>query len=442
MQGGFGQRTSPSEGVLDRVFAKALWLENDDATVLLITADLIAMPSQISKPVVERLAAATGLTSQQILLCASHTHSGPVPVGAPEASGVAQYSAFLIERLVDVGLDAGADLVPCTMGTGIGAVDAFFNRRTRGEPNLVDRRIPVLAVRDAVNDDVLAVVFGAGCHPVTLGWENQLISGDYPGAAQRCVEERLAGSTAMFVNTTEANVIPVTSPNRDALDPRGYQQSSADDAQWVGCAIADEVLRVLPDIVTTPKARLGSARRVMRFLPNNAAFDLDSAQHHLQRATAVLGATCGDDFVERADGHLWALASHHVVSTDCNEDEMRRVMIACCEYLGLSARVAHGRALEPVDVPIQVMCLHDLELLALPGEPLVEVGVAWSDLANGDRAFVIGLANAHHRYLPMQEHFTRDDAAVQYDTVTAGLEPSAVDQMLIEAAALLPLVRS
>jgi hypothetical protein len=31
---------------------------------------------------------------------------------------------------------------------------------------------------------------------------------------------------------------------------------------------------------------------------------------------------------------------------------------------------------------------------------------------------------------------------VQYDTVTAGLEPSAVDRLLAEAAALLPLVRS
>lgn len=440
MQGGFGQRTSPSDGVLDRVFAKALWLENEDTAVLMITADLIAMPAQISKPVVEQLVGATGLTSEQILLCASHTHSGPLPVGAADAPGVAQYSTYLIERLIAVGLDAGADLVACTMGTGIGAADVFFNRRTRGTPNLVDRRIPVLAVRDAMNDDVVAVVFGAGCHPVTLGWENQLISGDYPGAAQRFIEAQIGGSTAMFVNTTEANVIPVTSPNLDALDPRGYQRSSAADAEWVGRAVAEEVLRVLPDIVTTPRARLGSARRLMRFQQNNATFDVESAQRRLDLATAVLMEACGDDFAERADGYLWALASHHVVSTDCSEDEMRRVMIACCHYLGLSARLVRGRALEPVDVPIQVLCLHDLELLALPGEPLVEVGLAWSDRADGDRAFVVGLANAHHRYLPMQEHFTRDDAEVQYDTVTAGLEPSAVDRMLDEAADMLLLV--
>ncbi len=440
MQGGFGQRTSPSDGVLDAVFAKALWLENDDTTVLLITVDLIAMPAQICDPVVERLVAATELAPHQILLCASHTHSGPLPFGAAGAPGVAQYSAFLIERLVEVGFDAGCDLTACSVGSGTGEVDVLFNRRTRGEPNLVDRRVPVFVVRDEVDDDVLAVVFGTGCHPVALGWENQLISGDFPGAAQRFVEERFVGSTALFVNTTEANVIPVTSPNLDALDPRGYRGGSVDDAEWIGRAIADEVIRVVPDVVMTPFAQLGSARRVMRFQPNNAAFDLDSAQRRLDGATAVLTAALGDDFADRADGHLWALASRHVVEHDCSEHEMRRIMIACCEHLGLSARIARGRELAPVDVPIQVVRLHDLELLALPGEPLVEVGVAWSARANGDRAFVIGLANAHHRYLPLLEHFTRDDASLHYDTVTAGLEPSAVDQMLDEAATLLPLL--
>jgi hypothetical protein len=233
----------------------------------------------------------------------------------------------------------------------------------------------------------------------------------------------------------------VTSPNLDALDPRGYRDGSPAAVEWIGRAIADEVIRIVPDVVTTPDAKVASVRRTLRFQPNNAAFDLDSAQRRLDGSTAVLAASLGDDFAARAGGHLWALASHHVVDHDCSEHEMRRIMIACCEHIGLSARIARGRELAPVDVPIQVVRLHDLELLALPGEPLVEVGIAWSARANGDRAFVIGLANAHHRYLPMHEHFTRDDAALHYDTVTAGLEPSAVDRMLDEATALLPLVR-
>ncbi len=120
---------------------------------------------------------------------------------------------------------------------------------------------------------------------------------------------------------------------------------------------------------------------------------------------------------------------------------MRRIMIACCEYLGLSARVAHGRSLGPVRVPLQVLRIGEMELLALPGEPLVEVGLVWSALTGHDDSYVVGLANAHLRYLPLQEHFDLPDARSQYDTVTAGLEPGAVDRLLDEAARLLPLVR-
>jgi len=440
MLGGFGQRTTPSDGVLDTVAAKALWVSNGTSQVLVITADLIAIPHQVSQPVVEAITAGTTLTADQVLICASHSHSAPLPFG-PSAPGVAAYTHLLVDKLIEVGLAAMTEAVACTIGSGVGEIDVVFNRRTRGNPDLVDRRVPVLAVRRALDGRTLAVLFGAGCHPVTLGWQNNLISGDFPGAAQRAIEVALGDGLAMFVNTTEANVIPITSPNCDALDPRGYQNGSAADAELIGRTLADEVLRVLGRIETTPEVALGSMRRTMRLDANNAAFDLPTAQARLDRADAVLAARLGHDFVDRANGYLWALASRYVVETDCSEDEMRNVMIACCEHLGLTARIARGRALEPVEVPIQVLRIHDLDLLALPGEPLVEVGREWSARANGDRAFVIGLANAHHRYLPLREHFELDDARRQYDTVTAGLEPSAVDRMLDEAAAMLPHVR-
>jgi hypothetical protein len=446
MQGGFGQRTTPSEGVLDAVFAKALYIdctapESRSEALLLITADLIAIPHQVSVPVVEAIAAASELAPRQICICASHTHSGPLPSGPSDAPGVAQYSEFLIAALVEVGLAAVADPVACEIGTGTGAVDVFFNRRTRGNPNLVDPRVAVLVAQETAGERRRTVLFGVGCHPVTLGWDNPLISGDYPGVAQRLIEDDEAVDMAMFFNTTEANVIPATSPDRDALDPRGYCGGSPDDADTIGRAIAAEVLRVNGGVATTSDVSIGSARVDIELQANNAAFDLPTAQERLAAASAALASVLGVDFERRAGGFLWALASRHVVETDCSEPDMRRLMIACCEFLGLSARVAHGRSLQPVKVPLQVMRIGDMELLALPGEPLVEVGLAWSAITGHDNSYVIGLANAHLRYLPLRQHFELPDARDQYDTVTAGLEPGAVDRLLDEAAQLLPSVR-
>ena len=66
MQGGFGQRTTPSEGVLDPIMAKALYLETDHARLVLITADLIAIPALLSDAVNRGLAERLGLAPGDI----------------------------------------------------------------------------------------------------------------------------------------------------------------------------------------------------------------------------------------------------------------------------------------------------------------------------------------------------------------------------------------
>ena len=404
--------------------------------------DLIAIPSQIAEPVVEALCALTGLEVRQICICASHTHSGPVPYDGGGAEGVAAYSAFLRDALVQVGRSARENALPSRIGTGVGTVDVFFNRRTRGTPNHVDPRVAVLSVHDAGDDRVTAVLFGVGCHPVTLGWDNMAVSGDFPGVAQRAIESELGVDNALFFNSTEGNVIPVTSPNLNSLDPRGYVGGTYADTERIGAAIATEVVRVVSTITSRAAVSLATARRDLSVAPKNAGFDLASSQARLAQTTAVLEAVLGDDFAERAQGYVWALASRHVVASDCSEDEMRRLMIAVCEYLGLRARVAHGMSLRDVSVPIQILCINDMELLALPGEVLVEVGDEWTARANGPASFVVGLANAHHRYLPMPAHFDEADAGLHYETVTAGLEPNAMELALDTAMELLAAVRS
>ena len=202
MQGGFGQRTGPHTGVLDRVFAKALYLRSGAEELILISADLIATPSQIAKPVCETLCALTGLEVRQICICASHTHSGPVPYDSGGAEGVPEYSAFLCEALVQVGMSARENASPSRIGTGVGMVEVFFNRRTRGTPNHVDPRVAVLTVHDADDDRVTAVLFGVGCHPVTLGWDNMRSAVTFPALPNELSSRRWA-STAHCSSTRQ-----------------------------------------------------------------------------------------------------------------------------------------------------------------------------------------------------------------------------------------------
>ena len=444
MLAGFGQRTQPSNGVLDRIFVKALFLDDGDHRLLLITADLISTPRPLGEAVVAELGDALGLMPEQICICASHTHTAPMPhYAGDDATGVAAFAASLQAAMIAVGIQAVAAARPCRIRTGVGTLDRFLNRRTRGAPNLVDTRIPVVVADDAVSGQPIAVLFGAGCHPVTLGWDNMKISGDFPGVAQSAVEAAMPGVNALFFNTTEGNVVPITSPNRDALDPRGYVGGIYDDTRKMGGDLARAVLQAMAEAKASTALRVSSERQTLLLKPNFADYTPEAAASLLADAGQTLARYLGDDLARGLPpGPLWSVASDVVVARDLSEGDMRELMIACCRYLGLYQRRADAAPPKPVKAPVQVMRINDFAFLALPGEVMVEVGQAWSDLAASPTAFIVGLANAHLRYLPLAAHFAEPEAAVRYETVTAGLQSGEVEVALEHAAAMLARLRA
>jgi hypothetical protein len=355
---------------------------------------------------------------------------------------VTAFVAHLKDVLVDLLADARADARPARVSAAVGAADLFFNRRTRGRPNHVDPRLPVISVEDMRTGVTRAVLFGAGCHPVTLGWDNLRVSADFPGIAQSVIEAALPGAVALFFNTTEGNVIPITSPDRDALDPRGYCGGGAGDARRMGEALAAAVLAAHASRPPARDLSLRTARRTLNLPPNLGAGDADSAAADLAQSHRILAEFLGDD-LRRAlpPGPLWSAASAAVIRLDLSEAEMRRLMIACCRCLGLTARLARLGAPRPASVPLQVISLNGLDLLTLPGEVLVEVGDAWRDIAGHDGAFIVGLAGGHLRYLPLAAHHAEPDADLRYETVTAGLAPGGVDTALAAAGEMIARLR-
>lgn len=445
MLGGFGQRTEPATDVLDPVETVALHVVHGDRRVLLVTLDLIAVPAPLAASITAEIGRRTGLSPGQICVAASHTHSAPVPFDAGgTAPGVGAYTERLVGAVVDAAESAVATTRPAVVRTGVGAADLGFNRWRPDDPDQVDRRVPVLVADDAATGRPLAVLFGAGCHPTTLGWDSTAVSADYPGVAKRLVRER-TGAVAAFVNTTEGDVVPRTSPRRDALDPRGYWRGSPADTQEIGGRLAEAVVTVVDALRAGPPDEpvVAAGRTELRLEPNHGGLDDEAAAARLAASEAKLAEHLGADFAERVPaGTLWAAASAVVVERDLDDDEMRRLMIACCYWLGLTARLGRSRPAAPVPVPVQVLRLGGLELLALPGEALVAVGDEWRRRAGHDRAFVVGLANAHHRYLPREAHFAEPGWETRYETVTAGLSPGGVEAALDAGTALLEALRS
>ena len=189
--------------------------------------------------------------------------------------------------------------------------------------------------------------------------------------------------------------------------------------------------------------KIGSRRIDLSLMPNLSRLTEAQADARLAESRETLAAFLGEDF-ERSGAvtFLWSAASARVVADDLSESEMRRLMIACCYYLGLSQRKTPPAMPRPVSTPVQILRINDLDFLALPGEVLVETGQAWMHAAKSDRAFIIGLANSHLRYLPTADHFAEPEAEVRYETVTAGLGAGAMEHALDEATRLLSDIRA
>lgn len=435
MLAGFGQRTEPATTVHDPVMGKALYLEEDGERLLLITTDLLSIPGQVGTPVAEAIAAATGLAVRQIMLCASHTHSAPNPGYAGDgAIGVERYQAHLVEHLTALGIAAVQASRPARLRCGIGAADIFYNRRTHGNPNRVDPRVPVV-VAERAEGGVLAVLFGAACHPTVMGWDNMAISADFTGVAQAEVERALPGATAMFMNLAQGNIIPITSPRFDALDPRGYCGGTWEMAAELGGRLAQAVLAAFAAATPAPSG-LGSGRTELALQPFFGHLSHAEAATRLAEATALIAAELGEDFETRFPwNHLWSHASRHVIAEAMDEPRMRRLMIACCYYRAYLARLRMPEVAPALQAPVQVLRLAGLTVLALPGEVLVETGEAWMDEA-GEQAFIVACANAHFRYLPGRIHFDEPNAENRYETASAGLEAAAMDRMFDAARAM------
>ena len=76
---GYGDRTRPSEGVLQDIYVKALALDAEAGKpVVIVTADLVGIPREISDPVAARCEKEFRLPRDRLVLNASHTHSAPV----------------------------------------------------------------------------------------------------------------------------------------------------------------------------------------------------------------------------------------------------------------------------------------------------------------------------------------------------------------------------
>lgn len=257
---GYGGRDKPFEAVDIDIYAKALALEDTRGKRgVIVTTDLVGVQAVFFDEVCRRITEETGLSRGQILLNASHNHTGPLLSLNPDPAGNLAYAPFrdkeaeenvvaytrqLQDKTVQVVKEALGALSPATLAWGTDRVEFVMNRRAEPEedgtirmrpnPNgQTDKRVPVLRV-SAPDGAIRAVMMGCACHNTGLTADHNIITGDYAGYAQEYLEEKLPGASVLFMSGCGADANP---------EPR----TDVPGVRKLGRDLGDAVLRALAD---------------------------------------------------------------------------------------------------------------------------------------------------------------------------------------------------
>ena len=246
---GYAARNKPAQEKNDDLWAKALALQDANGRrAVLVTIDLIGIDRDFSRDVCRRIEQQFNLPRANIVLATSHTHSGPV-VGnnlAPmyaldqrQTESVRNYTTQLADNLVNVVGEALRTLAPARLSWGVGTATFAVNRRDNPEADIAQRRqdnslvgpvdhdVPVLAIHDDASN-LRAIVCGYACHATVL--DDYFVSADWPGVAQRELEQRHPGTTVLYWAGCGGDQNPLPRRSVDWMNQHGRALADAVDA--------------------------------------------------------------------------------------------------------------------------------------------------------------------------------------------------------------------
>ncbi|MBI2914082.1 MAG: neutral/alkaline non-lysosomal ceramidase N-terminal domain-containing protein [Chloroflexi bacterium] len=235
---GYGARRQPSQGVHDPLMARVLALDygGPERQCAIVSCDLLGMHPWITAEVRRLAAEGAGIPPQHVIVAATHDHAGPAGLRGGMFSRLDEEQARLLaERLAGAIASAHAQRRPAALRLGQAAVDTVsMNRRHPDWP--ID---PVLRLLLIEGDDgaPVASLMNFACHATVLNATNLMLSGEFPGAACRLIQEQ-TGAPCVYLNGACGNVNPV------------WVHQDFDSVERVGQIIGGQALRLIGELRT------------------------------------------------------------------------------------------------------------------------------------------------------------------------------------------------
>lgn len=344
-----------SDTVNDPLLASAAAFSDGQSTLLFIACDLIWVPREISMPARQRIAKATGLSVKQIMVTATHTHSGPVVgqmasnlddtvVPQPDPA----YCKQIQDAIVQAGCDAVASLGPASLSQTVVRVNGLgTNRHDPAGPAIPD--VPVWCARDTQTGTPIALMCICSMHPTVLHEDSCSISGDFPGLTRRYLQDE-GGYGCPFVYHMGA---------AGNQSPRHVvRHNTLAETERLGQLLGRAIEQGLAEVSAVTPVSVRAESVAMDSLPRRDLPEADEAAKQLDTAEA---------------------AFKRLKTSGADQTQVRSAEVDCfgaAETLTLSRLEAQGEldafAQSCLPAELQVLMLGDVAVVGWPGEVFVE----------------------------------------------------------------------
>jgi hypothetical protein len=422
MSGYFYERLST--GTHDPLHAKALALRQGDERAALVFCDLIGLAAEVTRRAREEAAKKTGIPAANILIAATHSHTGPLYFDAlrkhfhdlavaehgtdPEEK--VDYAAELVARIVQAITEADRAAKPVRLEAAtLEQTGLAFNRRFHMKdgtvrfnpgplnPDIVrpagptDPQVGLVLVRDAAGGRPRAALVNFALHLDTTS--GTLYSADYPFYLEQALRADLGEDFVLLFGTGtcgDINHVDITQKERPKPDLIGKTLAGTIRAKWPALrALAQPALAVRREIVEVPLQRCGPA-------------EIAKAHKDIYKV-----GTQDMEFLKQVEA-----------------------------YKILSLELRGGSTL-----PLEVQAFRldrDTAVVGLPGEVFVELGLAIKRASPFPTTLVIELCQDSPEYIPTKKAF----AEGSYETVNSRIAPGGGEKLVEAAVRLLKALGS
>lgn len=382
----------------DETHARCIVLDDGKTKLAMLTVDLCMIYREELDAAKQRAHELTGIPVENMMMSATHTHSGGTACSVFQSDPDPEYLKFLRERIADAVIRANNNLVPARIGWAVGREEnQVFNRRWKMKPGKplmnpfgtedrvkmnpgvanpdrlepsgpTDPELPIISIQTPEGRP-LALLANYSLHYVG-GTGPGEISADYYGMFAERMKALLESDSngfppfvAMLSNGTSGNI---------------------NNVNW----FANEPLPVMPPYEKMRQVAnviAAEAYKTYQTIRYQDWVSLSSAQTEINLGVRLPKK----EEIERAKGII-AKASGPVMNT--MEEIYARETMLIKDF--------------PKQVPliIQAFRIGDLAITAVPCEIFVEIGLDIKAKSPFKPTFTTSLANGYNGYLPTPEH--------------------------------------